>query len=97
MENLTTLERLSSQIDALLSTVQTTRDENTRLREQVSASQADCREKDEQIRSLQDQMGDKDTQLEDLIGRIEEVLGRLHGSTEEYPQDQPQSYAEAGA
>ena len=75
MENSNTLERLSTQVGALIDALQEAREEVARLNDELVACQAITRQREENVSSMEESLGLKDMELEDLAERIEKVLG----------------------
>jgi chromosome segregation ATPase len=79
MENLTILQRLNSQVDAVLAALQAAREEIAGLRGELADCKADCERKDQQINALQETLSQNDAQLDQLASRIAGVLEHAPG------------------
>ncbi len=75
MENLPVIEQLSRKIDEVLAQMRTLKEENTRLRNELVAVKAQNEAKDAQIAKLNEELSMKDLEIEEVIGKIEAILG----------------------
>ena len=75
MENLPVIEQLSRKIDEVLSQLRTLKEENARLRNELVAVKAQNEAKDAQIAKLNEELAMKDLEIEEVIGKIEAILG----------------------
>ncbi|WP_353661881.1 hypothetical protein [Hydrogenimonas sp. SS33] len=75
MENLPVIEQLSRKIDEVLSQLKTLKEENARLRNELVAAKAQNEAKDAQIAKLNEELAMKDLEIEEVIGKIEAILG----------------------
>lgn len=91
MENNNTLERLSTQVGALIGALQEAREEIARLNDELVACQAITRQREESVSSMEESLGLKDMELEDLAERIEKVLGGSGSAPAADPMSAPQS------
>ena len=90
MENSNTLDRLSTQIGALIDALQEAREEAARLNDELVACQAITRQREESVSSMEESLGLKDMELEDLAERIEKVLGDGVSASGSEPVSAPQ-------
>jgi len=75
MENLSLIDKLSDKIDALLAKLKHLAEENSRLRNEVVSLKAQSEAKDAQIAKLNEELAMKDLEIEEVIGKIEAMLG----------------------
>jgi len=75
MENISVIEQLSKKIDGVLARIRTLEEENGRLRNELVAVKAQNEAKDAQIDRLNDELAMKDLEIEEVIGKIEAILG----------------------
>ena len=75
MENLPVIEQLSKKIDEVLAQMRTLKEENARLRNELVAVKAQNEAKDAQIAKLNEELAMKDLEIEEVIGKIEAILG----------------------
>ncbi len=75
MENLSLIDKLSQKIDALLAKLKHLEEENNRLRNEVVSLKAQSEAKDAQINKLNEELAMKDLEIEEVIGKIEAMLG----------------------
>jgi septal ring factor EnvC (AmiA/AmiB activator) len=75
MENRPVIEQLAEKIDALLARMKSLEEENARLRNELVAVKAQNEAKDAQIAKLNDELAMKDLEIEEVIGKIEAILG----------------------
>ncbi len=75
MENLSLIDKLSDKIDALLAKLKHLEEENSRLRNEVVSLKAQSEAKDAQIAKLNEELAMKDLEIEEVIGKIEAMLG----------------------
>lgn len=74
MENTNTLERLNTQVGALIDALKTAREDIARLNDELASCRAVTSQREENVNALEESLGLKDMELEDLAERIEEVL-----------------------
>jgi cell division protein ZapB len=74
MEN-SVIEQLSAKIDKVLAKIKSLEEENARLRNELVAAKAQSEAKDAQIAKLNDELAMKDLEIEEVIGKIEAILG----------------------
>jgi chromosome segregation ATPase len=75
MENISVIEQLSKKIDEILARIRMLEEENGRLRNELVAVKAQNEAKDAQIDRLNDELAMKDLEIEEVIGKIEAILG----------------------
>ena len=75
MEQLSVIEQLAQKIDALIARMKMLEEENGRLRNELVAVKAQNEAKDAQIAKLNDELAMKDLEIEEVIGKIEAILG----------------------
>jgi septal ring factor EnvC (AmiA/AmiB activator) len=75
MENRPVIEQLAEKIDALLARLKSLEEENARLRNELVAVKAQNEAKDAQIAKLNEELAMKDLEIEEVIGKIEAILG----------------------
>lgn len=68
--------KLLEGIDALIDELQKQRDENQTLRQQIVLLKAENEAKNSEISSLYDEIGVKERELENVLNKIQNVLGR---------------------
>ncbi|NPA29132.1 MAG: hypothetical protein GXO33_03000 [Epsilonproteobacteria bacterium] len=75
MENMNPLEKLAQKIDGMIVKLKNLEDENAMLRNELMAAKAQNEAKDAQIAKLNDELAMKDLEIEEVIGKIEAILG----------------------
>ncbi len=75
MENLSVIEQLSQKIDGVIARLKALEEENGRLRNELVAVKAQNEAKDAQIAKLNEELTMKDMEIEEVIGKIEAILG----------------------
>ncbi len=75
MENLSVIDKLSEKIDTLLAKLKNLEEENARLRNEIVSIKAQNEAKDAQIAKLNEEVAMKDLEIEEVIGKIEAILG----------------------
>ncbi len=75
MENIPVIEQLTKKIDEVLSRLKTLEEENGRLRNELVSVKAQNEAKDVQINKLTEELTMKDLEIEEVIGKIEAILG----------------------
>lgn len=68
--------KLLESIDVLIEELQKQRDENQALRQQIVLLKAENEAKNSEISSLYDEIGVKERELENVLNKIQNVLGR---------------------
>ncbi len=68
--------KLLESIDALIDELQKQKDENRSLRQQIVLLKAENEAKNSEISSLYDEIGAKERELENVLNKIQNVLGR---------------------
>jgi len=74
-QQLSTLERLTQKIDGLLVRLKNLEQENSELRNELVAVKAQNEAKDAQIARLNDELALKDAEIDEVIAKIETILG----------------------
>ena len=93
METNNALERLSTQVGALIDALQEAREEVARLNDELLACQAITRQREESVNSMEESLGLKDMELEDLAERIEKVLADSGSTAAAESMSAPQASA----
>ena len=75
MENIPVIEQLANKIDEVLARLKTLEEENSRLRNELVSVKAQNEAKDAQINKLTEELTMKDLEIEEVIGKIEAILG----------------------
>ncbi|WP_456380924.1 hypothetical protein [Hydrogenimonas sp.] len=75
MENISVIEQLSRKIDELIARMRTLEEENARLRNELVSAQARSEAQSAEIEKLNDELALKDLEIEEVIGKIEAMLG----------------------
>ncbi|BDY12673.1 hypothetical protein [Hydrogenimonas cancrithermarum] len=75
MENIPVIDQLSKKIDEVLARLKRLEEENGRLRNELVAVKAQNEAKDAQIDRLNEELTMKDLEIEEVIGKIEAILG----------------------
>ncbi|WP_457597646.1 hypothetical protein [Hydrogenimonas sp.] len=75
MENRPVIEQLSEKIDKIVARLKALEEENGRLRNELVAVKAQNEAKDAQIAKLSEELAMKDLEIEEVIGKIEALLG----------------------
>jgi cell division protein FtsB len=75
METMNPLEKLAQKIDGMIVKLKNLEDENAALRNDLMAVKAQNEAKDAQIAKLNDELAMKDLEIEEVIGKIEAILG----------------------
>jgi len=70
----TLTQKLSNKIDAMLASVNEAKEENEKLRTELTTIKAASEAKDARIDKLEEEMSMKDMELEDIIKKIEGIL-----------------------
>ena len=74
-QQLSALERLTQKIDGLLVRLKNLEQENSELRNELVAVKAQNEAKDAQIARLNDELALKDAEIDEVIAKIETILG----------------------
>ena len=69
------VEQLNIKIDAMVSRYDNMKHENESLRNEVVSAKAQSEAKDAQIRRLEEENALKDIEIEEIVKKIESVLG----------------------
>ena len=69
------VELLSKKIDEVLARIKAVEEENNNLRNEIVALKAQNEAKDAQIAKLDEELVMKDLEIEEVIGKIETMLG----------------------
>ncbi|WP_300362705.1 hypothetical protein [Hydrogenimonas sp.] len=75
MENVPVIEQLSRKIDSVVGRIKALEEENARLRNELVSVKAQNEAKDAQIDKLNEELTMKDLEIEEVIGKIEAILG----------------------
>ncbi|WP_300367832.1 hypothetical protein [Hydrogenimonas sp.] len=75
MENIPVIEQLAKKIDEIVARLKTLEEENSRLRNELVSVKAQNEAKDVQIGKLTEELTMKDLEIEEVIGKIEAILG----------------------
>ncbi|WP_456403630.1 hypothetical protein [Hydrogenimonas sp.] len=75
MEKIPVIEQLSKKIDEVVARLKRLEEENGRLRNELVAVKAQNEAKDAQIAKLTEELTMKDLEIEEVIGKIEAMLG----------------------
>ena len=75
MENVPVIEQLSKKIDSVVGRIKALEEENARLRNELVSVKAQNEAKDVQIDKLNEELTMKDLEIEEVIGKIEAILG----------------------
>jgi len=75
MQESTTLEKLSQKVNQMLRNYDELRMENIQLKEQAESMIAANAEKEAIITRLQDELMEKDREIEEIVTKIESILG----------------------
>ena len=74
-QQLSALERLAQKVDGLLVRLKNLEQENSELRNELVAVKAQNEAKDAQIARLNDELALKDAEIDEVIAKIETILG----------------------
>ncbi|WP_456452486.1 hypothetical protein, partial [Hydrogenimonas sp.] len=69
------IEQLAEKIDSVVARLRSLEEENARLRNELVAVKAQNEAKDAQIAKLNEELAMKDLEIEEVIGKIEAILG----------------------
>ena len=75
MEEISTLEKLGQKVSTLLRNYDGLRMENAQLKESMERLELDCTAKQANIGQLQDELLEKDMEIEEIVNKIESILG----------------------
>ncbi|WP_457593312.1 hypothetical protein [Hydrogenimonas sp.] len=75
MENIPVIEQLARKIDEVIARLKRMEEENSRLRNELVAVKGQNEAKDAQIAKLTEELTMKDLEIEEVIGKIEAMLG----------------------
>ncbi len=75
MENIPVIEQLARKIDEVIARLKRLEEENSRLRNELVAVKGQNEAKDAQIAKLTEELTMKDLEIEEVIGKIEAMLG----------------------
>ncbi len=75
MENIPVIEQLAKKIDEMIARMKRLEEENGRLRNELVSAKAQSEAKDAQIAKLTEELAMKDLEIEEVIGKIEAMLG----------------------
>ncbi|BBG65006.1 hypothetical protein NNO_0303 [Hydrogenimonas sp.] len=75
MENIPVIEQLSRRVDEVVARLKRLEEENIRLRNELVAAKGQSEAKDAQIAKLTEELAMKDLEIEEVIGKIEAMLG----------------------
>ena len=69
------LEKLDAKIDELLGRINSLKEENETLRQELVNIKAQCELKTAQIQKLEEQNAQKDREIEEIVAKIESMIG----------------------
>ena len=75
MEEISTLEKLGQKVSTLLGNYDALRMENAQLKESMERLELDCTSKQATVAQLQDELLEKDMEIEEIVNKIESILG----------------------
>ena len=75
MEELSTLEKLNQKVSEMLSNYDTLRMDNAQLKETLARVEAENVTKQNSIEQMQDDLLEKDMEIEEIVSKIESILG----------------------
>ncbi len=76
MANQTTLEKLDEKVSSILQKYNTLKNENVTLQTEVATLKAEKELKDQQILKLEDDNTMKELEIEEIVSKIEGILGK---------------------
>ncbi len=76
MANQTTLEKLDEKVSSILQKYNTLKNENATLQTEVATLKAEKELKDQQILKLEDDNTMKELEIEEIVSKIEGILGK---------------------
>jgi len=74
-ENQTHLDRLGAKVSQMLQEVQSLREANEAMRNELVQLKAEKELKDQEIQKLEDENAMKDLEIEEVVNKIEAMLG----------------------
>ena len=75
MQESTTLEKLSQKVSQMLRNYDELRMENVQLKESIERMELDKTAKEATVTQLQDELIEKDREIEEIVNKIESILG----------------------
>jgi len=75
MQESTTLEKLSQKVSQMLRNYDELRMENVQLKENIERMELDKTAKEASVTQLQDELIEKDREIEEIVNKIESILG----------------------
>ena len=75
MQESTTLEKLSQKVSQMLHNYDELRMENMQLRENIELLELDNTAKEASVTQMQDEILEKDREIEEIVNKIESILG----------------------
>ena len=75
MQESTTLEKLSQKVSQMLRNYDELRMENVQLKENIERMELDKIAKEATVTQLQDELTEKDREIEEIVNKIESILG----------------------
>ena len=75
MQESTTLEKLSQKVSQMLRNYDELRIENVQLKENIERMELDKAAKEATVTQLQDELIEKDREIEEIVNKIESILG----------------------
>ncbi len=75
MQELTTLEKLSQKVSQMLRNYDELRMENAQLKESVELLETEKITQETKLTRLQDELLEKDREIEEIVNKIESILG----------------------
>ncbi len=75
MDNIPVIDQLSKKIDEILARLKRLEEENSQLRNEIVTLKAQNEAKESQVAKLSDELAMKDLEIEEVIGKIEAMLG----------------------
>lgn len=75
MDNQTALDKLSEKITSILQQYHALKGENEMMRNEIVTLKADCELKNQEIEKLHEENAKKDIEIEEIVNKIESILG----------------------
>ena len=75
MQDQTTLEKLSQKVNQMLRNYDELRIENSELKEKIERLELDHLAKEAAVTEMQDELTEKDREIEEIVTKIESMLG----------------------
>ncbi|QOP44256.1 hypothetical protein FJR45_09995 [Sulfurimonas sediminis] len=75
MDNQTTLNKLSEKVSTILEKYHALKSENEMMRNEIVTLKADCALKNQEIERLHEENAQKDIEIEEIVNKIESILG----------------------